>query len=182
MSRPATNTAVAPQLPLRSDPEPLRNLQLSFYTFLVNVTYPWTEVDNPVELHQYAGFAVLEAELLVLDAGAGSQLGPGEAAGLPDADVALQVAPVLVVCRLVWGGGRVLHVIDPNSCPKHHKQDVSDATNHQLEEKKLTSTILKLHLVALVVFIVLDQELLQGLGVRQESLQVIQAEGHFRLL
>lgn len=68
------------------------------------MNYPWTEVDNPVELYNQAGLALLEAKLAVLDAGAGSQQAPGETAGLPDAHFALQVAPVLVLSRILCRG------------------------------------------------------------------------------
>lgn len=63
--------------------------------------YPWTEVDNPVELHNQAGFAFLEAKLTILKAGAGSQPRPREPAGLPHANFTLQVAAVLVLCRFI---------------------------------------------------------------------------------
>lgn len=66
-------------------------------------TCPWTEVDNAVQLHNQAWFSLLEAEIAVLDAGAGAQKGPGEAAGPPDARLALQVSPLFVDCGLVWG-------------------------------------------------------------------------------
>lgn len=65
--------------------------------------YPWIEVDNPVELHNQAGFAVLETELWILKAWARPQQGPGEPAGPPFAHVALQVPAVLILRRLLWG-------------------------------------------------------------------------------
>lgn len=64
--------------------------------------YPWAEVDNPVELHNQAGFAFLETKLCILKAWARSQPGPGESAGPPRAHVALQVPAVLVLWRLLW--------------------------------------------------------------------------------
>lgn len=63
------------------------------------------EVDDPVELHDEAGFAVLEAEVGVVEAGAGSQQVPRETTGLPGAHVALQITAVLVLCRLDWRRG-----------------------------------------------------------------------------
>lgn len=67
--------------------------------------YPWTEVDDAVELHDHAGFAFLESELAVFQARAGSEQSPGEAAGLPDPHVALQFAAVLVLHGLIWRNG-----------------------------------------------------------------------------
>lgn len=63
--------------------------------------YLWTEVDDPVELHDHARLAFLEAELAVFQAGAGSEQTPGESAGLPDPDVTLQVAAVLILSGLI---------------------------------------------------------------------------------
>ena len=64
--------------------------------------YPGSEVDDPVELHDHAGFALLESKLAVFQARAGPEQSPGEAAGLPDAHVALQLAAVPVLGGLVW--------------------------------------------------------------------------------
>lgn len=67
-----------------------------------NHIYPWTEVDDPVELHDHAGFAVLESKLAVLQARAGSKQRPVETAGLPDPHVALQFATVPILSGLIW--------------------------------------------------------------------------------
>lgn len=66
-----------------------------------NFSYPWAEVDNPVELYNHAGFAFLETKLAIFDPGAGSQQAPRETAGLPDTHIALQVPSVLVLRRLL---------------------------------------------------------------------------------
>lgn len=62
-----------------------------------NHIYLWTEVDDPVELHDHAGFAFLESKLAVLQARAGSEQSPGETADLADPYVALQLAAVPVL-------------------------------------------------------------------------------------
>lgn len=86
----------------------LNTVQLFFFCLQQNAIpfakrhYPWTEVDDPVKLYNQAGLSLLEAEIRVLDAGAGSEQAPGETTGLPDAHLALQVAPVLVFCGLIW--------------------------------------------------------------------------------
>lgn len=69
--------------------------------------YLWAEVDDPVELDDEAGLSLLKTKVWVVQAGAGAQPGPGEAAGLPDAHIALQVASVLVLYCFLWRrGGR----------------------------------------------------------------------------
>lgn len=70
-------------------------------TFTNIDTYLWTEIDNSVELYYHAGLALLEPKVMVVDARAGSQYAPVKTAGLPDANIALQVAPVLVLCWLL---------------------------------------------------------------------------------
>lgn len=63
-------------------------------------THSRPEVDDPVQLDDEAGLSLLEAKVGVYFTRAGSQHTLGEAAGLPDAHVALQVAPLLVLRRL----------------------------------------------------------------------------------
>lgn len=64
--------------------------------------YPWTEVDNPVELYDHAWFAFLESKLKVIQARAGSKQTPVKTTGFPDPHIALKVAAVLILCRLIW--------------------------------------------------------------------------------
>lgn len=45
-----------------------------------------------------------------------------------------------------------------------------------------TSTVLILHLVPLLFLVILGQEFLQGLGVRQIGLKVIEVEANFRFV
>ena len=65
-------------------------------TVQVVETHPWPEVDNSVQFDDDAGFAGAEAVVFVLVSRAFSQQLPGETASLPDPDIALQVAPVLI--------------------------------------------------------------------------------------
>lgn len=66
------------------------------------INYPWIEVDNPVELYNYAGFAILETKFAVSETRTRSKQVPGETAGLPDAHVTLQVTSVLVLSGFLW--------------------------------------------------------------------------------
>jgi len=65
-------------------------------------SYLWTEVDNPVELHNQAGLALLETKEWVFQARARSQIGPRETTGLSGTHVTLQLTSVFVLCRFLW--------------------------------------------------------------------------------
>lgn len=138
--------------------------------------YPWAEVDNPVELHNQARFAFLETKLTILKARTGSQQGPGEFAGPPHTNFTLQIAAVLVLCRLLWR--RKGSIVT-------YKKTIGLSMLHAticLDSWTPTSTVIKQPLVCLVFVIVLFQELLHGPGVGQVCLKVFRTEGHLRFL